>query len=580
MTTKTTDRSSTESYLRLLSYLKPLVWPFAVSIIGFMIFAASQPALAKMMELIIDAIQNKNSDARWLLPMGAVGVFLVRGVGWFLGNYYNEYVGASVIRTLKSQVFQHLIRLPAHFYDATSQGQLLHRVNSGVMNIQNAVTGALKTLIREGLTIIALLGYVFYLNWQLSLIFLLITPVIGFLVSYTTKRFKKVSRKNEGALGNALQVSKELVGNYGVVRGFGAEAYEARRYQKALDQAFKTQLKIRKLAGIFTPLSQLVVALAVAFIIFLLLTPQVLETSTTGELIGYLTAVGLLPKSMRQLSGLSIVIQQGLVGAELVFDILDTEPERDEGTVEIERARGDIDVQHLSFRYPAASEDVLRDISFHVKPGEMVALVGKSGSGKTTLAGLLYRLYDVSSGSIRIDGVDINDFKLSCLRRQISIVNQNISLFDDTVRNNIAYGDVEYSDAEIMAALEKAHALEIIQGLPDGLETMIGENGLRLSGGQRQRLSIARAFLKDAPILILDEATSALDNESETMITQAIESLANKRTTLVIAHRLSTILKADRLLVMDEGRIVEQGKHQELLDQGGVYESLFRAQYS
>ena len=580
MTTKTTAPSSTETYLRLVTYLKPLVWPFAISIVGFMIFAASQPALAKMMELIIDAIQRKDADARFLLPLSAVGIFVVRGVGWFLGNYYNEYVGASVIRTLKGQVFKHLIVLPAHYYDATPQGQLLHRVNTGVMNIQAALTGALKTLIREGLTIIALLGYVFYLNWQLSMIFLLIAPIIAFMVSYTTKRFKKISRKNEGALGNALQVSKELVGNYGVVRGFGAEDYEARRYQKALDQAFKTQLKIRRLSAAFTPLSQAVIALAVALIIFLLLTPQVLETSTTGELVGYLTAVGLLPKPMRQLSGLAVVIQRGVVGAELVFEIMDTPPEKDEGTMDIERAAGDIEVSHLSFRYPAADNDVLRDISFHVKPGEMVALVGKSGSGKTTLAGLLYRLYDVGNGAIRIDGIDINEFKLACLRRQISIVNQNISLFDDTVRNNIAYGDVEYSDEEILAALEKAHALEIIDGLPDGLETMIGENGLRLSGGQRQRLSIARAFLKDAPILILDEATSALDNESETMITQAIESLASKRTTLVIAHRLSTILKADRLLVMDDGRIVEQGKHQELLDKGGVYESLFRAQYS
>ncbi len=579
MTTNRNRPSSTETYLRLLSYLRALIWPFLLSIVGFMVFASSQPALAKMMELIIDAIQQKDADARWFLPLMAVGVFLVRGVGWFVGTYYNEYVGASVIRTIKSEVFGHLVRLPAHYYDAMSQGELLHRVNNGVVRIQAAVTGALKTLIREGLTIIALLGYVFYLNWQLSMVFLAIAPVISFLVSYTSRRFKKISRKNEGALGDAMQVSKELVGNFSVVRGFGAEDYEARRYQRALDQAFKTQLKIRKLSAIFTPMSQVVIALAVALIIFLLLTPQVLADSTTGELVGYLTAVGLLPKPMRQLSGLTVIIQRGIVGAELVFEIMDAETEKDEGTFETERVSGKIQVDHLSFRYPMATAEVLKDISFRVEPGEMVALVGKSGSGKSTLAGLLYRFYDVSNNAISIDGVDINDYRLSCLRRQIAVVNQNISLFDDSVRNNIAYGDVDYDDEAIFDALRQAHALDIVEGLSDGLETPIGENGLRLSGGQRQRLSIARAFLKDAPILILDEATSALDNESETMITEAIESLANKRTTIVIAHRLSTILKADRLLVMDEGKIVEQGRHEELLEKGGVYAGLFRAQY-
>ena len=580
MTKNANARTSTETYLRLLTYLRALIWPFALSIIGFAIFAASQPALAKMMELIIDAIQQKDSDARWVLPLFAVGVFLVRGVGWFLGTYYNEFVGASVIRTIKEEVFAHLVRLPASFYDGMSQGELLHRVNNGVVRIQAALTGALKTLIREGFTIIALLVYVFYLNWKLSLVFLTVAPVISFLVSYATKRFKKISRKNEGALGDAMQVSKELVGNYGVVRGFGAEDYESRRYQKALDKAFDTQMKIRKVSSIFTPLSQVVIALAVAFIIFLLLTPQVLENSTTGELVGYLTAVALLPKPMRQLSGLTVIIQRGVVGADLVFEIMDEHTERDEGDYEVTRVNGDIRVEHLSFRYPAGTEEVLKDISFEVAPGEMVALVGKSGSGKSTLAGLLYRLYDVEDGSIFIDNVDINDYRLRCLREQVAIVNQNISLFDDTIRNNIAYGDREYSDDEVLDALEKAHALEIVEGLEGGLDTIIGENGLKLSGGQRQRLSIARAFLKDAPILILDEATSALDNESETMITKAIESLANKRTTLVIAHRLSTILKADRLLVMDDGRIVEEGNHEALLQQDGVYAALFRAQYS
>lgn len=579
MSKESLSPTSTETYIRLLGYLKVLILPFAVSIFGFMMFAAAQPALAKMMELIIDAIQRKDADARWVLPMLAVGVFVFRGIGSFLGNYYNEYVGASVIRTLKAQVFAHLIRLPASYYDRVSQGQLLHRVNNGVARVQAAITNALKTAIREGLTVIALLVYVFYMNWQLSLVFLTVAPLIAFLVSYTSKRFKKISKKNEKALGQAMQVSKELVGNYGIVRGFGAEAYEEKRYQAALENAFQTQLKIRRLASIFTPLSQVIIAFAVGTIIFLLLNPQILQHSTTGELVGYLTAVALIPKPLRQLSGITVIIQRGIVGAELVFDIMDTPLERDEGTYEADAVKGDIAVNNLSFRYPGADTEVLRSINLNIHSGEMVALVGKSGSGKTTLAGLLYRLYEVEDKRIYLDGIDVNLYKLSNLRRHIAVVSQNISLFDDTIRNNIAYGEVTYTDEQITEALKNAHALEIVENLPGGMDTVIGENGLKLSGGQRQRLSIARAFLKNAPILILDEATSALDNESETKITQAIESLARTRTTLVIAHRLSTILKADRLLVMSDGRIVEEGAHDELLAKGGVYSQLFEAQY-
>jgi ATP-binding cassette, subfamily B, bacterial MsbA len=496
-----------------------------------------------------------------------------------MGTYFNEYVGASVIRKIKLQVFEHLIMLPAKYYDDISQGQLLHRLNSGVNQIQVAVTNALKIMVREGLTIVFLLAYVIYLNWQLSLIFLLLAPFLGGLVAYSTRRLRKIARKSEGASGQAMQVSKELISNYGVVRGFGAERYECQRYEAALDKTFVAQLKIRKISSIFTPLSQLIVASAVAVIIFMLLNPAVLAGSSTGELVGYLTAVALLPKPMQQLSGINVMIQRALVGAELVFNILDVEPEKDTGTYEVDTVAGQMAIRHLGFSYPSSPSPVLRDISFDVRAGEMVALVGRSGSGKSTLASLLYRLYEVSDGVIFLDGVDINQYKLTNLRRHIATVNQNISLFDDTIRNNIAYGDASYTDEEIKAALRSAHAADFVEALPDGLDTMIGENGLKLSGGQRQRVSLARAFLKNAPVLILDEATSALDNESETIITRAIESLAKTRTTIVIAHRLSTILKADRLLVMDQGRIVEEGVHEELLKKGGYYADLYHAEF-
>lgn len=579
MTSKDSLAGSLKTYLRLLKYLKGLMGAFTLSIFGFLIFAASQPMLAKIMEMIIEAIENKDAEARWTLPIIAVGVFFIRGVGIFLGTYFNDYVGASVIKKARLEIFDKLMVLPARYYDGITQGQLLHRLSGGVNSISAAITNALKTLIREGFTIIALLGYVFYLNWKLSLVFFCVAPLLAYMVAYTSKKFRKIARKNEGAMGKAMQVSKETIGNYGVVRGFGAEHYEKRRYESAIIQAFKAQLKIRRVQAVFSPLSQLVISVAVSVIIFLLLDPSILEVNTTGELVGYLTAVALIPKPLRQLSGITVTIQRGIVGAELIFDVLDEPEEKDSGSYEVENIEGSIDVRNLSFRYPASTEDVLKNISFSVKAGEMVAFVGKSGSGKSTLMSLLYRLYDVEDKRIYLDGVDVNEFKLANLRKHLATVNQNIALFDDSVRNNVAYGDAEYSDEEVIEALKNAHAWEFVKDLPRGLNTMIGENGLKLSGGQRQRLSIARAFLKNSPILILDEATSSLDNESEAKITQAIELLARTRTTLVIAHRLSTILKADRLLVVNEGEIVEQGVHSDLIAKGGYYSDLFHAEY-
>lgn len=571
---------SIRSYIRLLHFIKGYWWAFSLSIVGFLIFAATQPALAKMMEAIIEAIQQKDTEQRLILPLIAVGIFFARGFGTFLGTFFNSYLAASVIRKIQKKLFQHLIHLPAEFYDRQNQGQILHRLGSGVGQIQGAITTALKIVIREGLTVIFLVGYVFYLNWKLSLAFLAVAPILAYLVSYVGRRFKKIARSNERILGQTSQVSKELISNHAIVRAFGAEDYERQRYNSNLDQVFEQSLILRRITALFSPVSQLIIAIAMAGVIYMLLSPSMLEHYSTGDLVGYLTAIALLPKSIRQLSGVGITIQQGAIGSEIIFGILDEPPEEDNGTIELKKVDGELQVKRLKFTYPRGDREVLKDISFHVSPGEMVALVGKSGSGKSTLANLLCRHYPIENGSIYLDNTDINDIKLESLRQNVATVNQNIALFDDTIRNNVAYGDRSVSEEAVIEALEKAHAMEFIKDMPHGIHTMIGENGLQLSGGQRQRISIARAFLKNAPILIMDEATSALDNESENKITQAIEELIETRTTIVIAHRLSTILKANRLLVMKEGQIVESGTHLELVKKNGLYSQLYRSEFS
>jgi len=574
------EGSLIDTYLRLVRYLKPLVLYFAVSILGFVLYAASNPLLAKLNGLVIQAIEHKDSDARWLLPFFAIGIFLMRGVGSFLGGYFNSYVSAKIVNTIRGEVFKHITELPVSYFNTHNEGTLLQRVTGSIGLMTQALTDSMKVMIREGLTVAALLGYIFYLNWRLSLIFLAVAPLMALVVRYASLRFRAITRRNEGTNASMLQITGEMIGGHEVMRAFNGQAYENIRYRKMLDKSFRDAMRISKTNSLATPVIQLLVASALAGMIFLLLLPSVLAAHNTADLVEYLTAVALIPKSMKQLSGLGVALQRGIVGSQLIFQLLDVKTEEDTGTFAPDKIIGAISVKKVTFRYnndnPDNSRYVLNDISFEIKPGEMVALVGKSGGGKTTIAALLQRFYDVNTGSIAIDDVDIRNYKLKNLRQHIGLVSQHLVLFNDTIRNNIAYGSISScSDAEILEAARKAHALEIIQQHPQGLDTIIGDNGLQLSGGQRQRIAIARAFLKDAPILILDEATSALDNESEQKIQQALNEVMKGRTTIVIAHRLSTIEQADKILVVSSGRIVEQGTHADLLNQKGVYQKLY-----
>jgi len=573
-----TSETSLQIYLRLLTYVKPYWRPFAISLIGFLIFAATQPALASLMEHLVDSLQAEKRTEIYWVPLATMAIIFVRGIGSFLGSYYIAKVANSVVHNLRCEIFNKYTTLPNAFFDDQNSGHLLSRVTYNVQQVTAAATDAIKVVVREGLTVVGLLAYLLYMNWALSLVFIAIAPIIGVLVSYAGKRFKAISKRIQVSMGDITHVSSELIHNYRVVRSFGGETYEKQRFHNASHNNLRQAMKMVQTSAINTPLLQLIVSSALALMIYLAL--LFMTEASPGEFIAYITAAGLMPKPLRQLSEVNANIQKGIAGAESIFEVLDQHAEQDNGTYQTERVSGHIQVNNMSFTYLGTNKPVLRNINVDIKPGMMVALVGKSGSGKTTLANLIPRFYVHQEGDILLDGIDINDYKLANLRQHISLVTQNITLFNDTIANNIAYGTLKNTPLdEIKKAARDANAEEFIEQLPEGWDTMVGENGVKLSGGQRQRIAIARALLKDAPILILDEATSALDTESERMIQQALETAMLNKTTLVIAHRLSTIENADLILVMEDGEIIEAGSHQELLSNASTYAALHSTQY-
>jgi len=568
-------------YRRLLSYVKPYWRMFALSIGGMLVFAATEPLFAAMIKPLLDgSFVDRDPAVVRLMPLVLVGIFVVRGFAGFVNTYCLSWVGRRVVADLRQQMFDHLLRSPTRYFDSNSSGQILAKLTYNVEYVATASTSAVTTLVRDGFTAIALLSYMLYVDAALSAIFLLIGPVMAFSIKYATKRFRNYGKRIQERIGSLTHVAQEVIDGHRVVKAFGGERHESAEFSRLNEKTRSLQMKIVAVESVSVPLVQILSAIAIGIIVYLSTLQGLRNDITVGTFMSFIVAMGLMLPPVKRLASVNSQLQRGIVAAASLFELLDGESEDDTGNRTLTRAKGQVEYRQLTHVYDPDKGAVIHDLNLSIAPGESVALVGRSGSGKSTLASLLPRFYDVTEGAILIDGIDIRELTLASLRAQISLVTQDIVLFNDTVANNIAYGtEADVPLAELRRVAEAAHALEFIEALPEGFDTLVGDRGVLLSGGQRQRIAIARAMLKDAPILVLDEATSALDTEAERHIQAALAELMANRTTLVIAHRLSTIEHVDRIVVLDDGRIVEQGPHAELLNKGGYYTRLHGMQF-
>ena len=589
----TSDPGGLTLYRRLLGYVLRYKLAIFGSIVGYIIFAAATSASGWWLGWVTDVIEAGEYDTRdrLLAPMLVLLIVMTRGIGGFMGSYALAAVANNVMHKLRCQLIDHLTVLPSPYFDRNTAGKLVSKLTYDVSQIAGAASNALAVVMREGFTVIGLLGGLFYIDWQLSLIFLVIAPVVSKIVDISSGYFRRYSTQMQDSMGEVTQIANEAVKGHRVIRTFNAEDYVSGNLQRSSYRNRRQNMKMALTRSASTPIVQLIVSLALALLVWFAMSPGFFETS--GEFVTFLGLASLLQKPVRQLTQVNAVIQRGMSAALSIFSLLDEPPERNDGTYRATRAAGRLVFKDVCFAYSSraavnggngsgnnGSAVTLEDISFTAEPGRTVALVGKSGSGKSSLVGLIPRFYDYQSGVIELDGVALPEYDLRNLRDQISLVTQDVVLFNGTVAENIGYGEARLDRARIREAARAAHALEFIEQLPEGLDTQVGDDAGLLSGGQRQRLAIARALLKDAPVLIFDEATSALDSESEQHIQDALGNLLKGRTTFIIAHRLSTIENADLILVMEQGRIVESGNHDELMKRNGVYSRLHSMQLS
>ncbi len=582
MSSDQTQTGSLAIYRRLLAYVRPHLRAFIIAAIALSIVGVTESTFAWLIKPIIDgSFVKKDPSIIKMAPVALILLFLVRGVASYFSDYWMMWVARQVINKLRGQMFSQLLRLPVSFYDHTPSGTLLSKLTYDVEQVAMASSQVISIVLRDTITTVGLLGLMFYYDWVLAVILLIGTPFIAWVIREINRRFRRYSSRIQSSIGHITEIAGEAIDGQRVIKTFGGQRYEDERFTAANEENRRLNMRMEATSAAAVPLIQWIAATAAAGVIFVATRDQNLQQLTAGTFVSFVAAMMMLLPPMKRLAGVMSSLQRGVSAAESIFKLIDTPAEIDKGTHHVGRCSGHVEYRGVHFAYEADKGNVLHDVSFNIEAGQTVAFVGRSGSGKSTLVGLLPRFYNLQKGSILLDGVDIRDLPLEELRDQMSLVSQHITLFNDTIANNIAYGRMAGTSREaIIAAAEAAHAMEFIRDLPLGLDTLVGENGVLLSGGQRQRLAIARALLKDSPILILDEATSALDTQSERHIQAALEQLMKNRTTLVIAHRLSTIEGADKIIVMDKGQVVESGRHDELLRAGGQYAALHNMQFA
>ncbi len=576
---KKLKRKSIKTYGRLLQVTKRYWAIFILGIIGTIVVSLIDAGFAWLMKPIINhgLISHDIGFIRWL-PLIIILIFLLRGMAWFLSTYFINRVARNIVMDFRRMIFSHLLRLPANFYDQHSSGYLLSTVIYNVEQVAQASSDALVITLQESSLVIGLLTVMFLVNWELTLFFLIITPIIASVMKICSTRLRRLSTIVQRSVGEVTHIASEAIEAYKVVRLFGGQSYENKKFCSATKVNQQRELKVVVTNSVSTSLVQLLIAIPIALILFVATQPSLKVTA--GSFVSVVSAMIMMLRPVRRLTMVNSYIQKGITGAESIFKLLDEDIEKDKGKRHLLRAKGTIGYSHVSFTYDKSQKPILSDINLTIEAGQTVALIGRSGAGKSTLINLLPRFYEISSGIIKIDGINIQEFHLQELRNQFALVSQNTILFNDSILNNIAYGQVGRIDKrKIIEAARAAHAMEFIDQLPKGLNTFVGENGVLLSGGQRQRIAIARALFKNSPILILDEATSALDTHAERHIQTALENLMYQRTTLITAHRLSSIEKVDWIIVMEGGRIVEKGTHQQLLALKGIYAELYRMQF-